>query len=296
MAAINYATQYARELAQAYPYVLNFGKLYATENNGRYRWVDGKTVALPVITTTGRVAADNDTLALAKRNYDNSWENKTLAFHRKWSTLVAPTDIMMTNQVATIANITRVYNEFQKFPEKDKYLVSKVYADWTAQSMTADKTVLSATNILQTIDAQLEKFAEARVPKAGTILYVTPTVNKLLKEAVTRYMSATDSALRRYINNLDDLEVSEVPSDIMKSEFDFTAGAVAEEGAAQINFFMVHPSAVITPEAYAFSQIDEPSAMSEGKYVYYEESFEDVFILNQRKGGIAFNITEASAG
>ena len=30
MAAINYATQYARELAQAYPYVLNFGKLYAT--------------------------------------------------------------------------------------------------------------------------------------------------------------------------------------------------------------------------------------------------------------------------
>lgn len=296
MAAINYATQYARELAQAYPYVLNFGKLYTTENNGRYRWVDGKTVALPVITTTGRVAADNDTLALAKRNYDNSWENKTLAFHRKWSTLVAPTDIMMTNQVATIANITRVYNEFQKFPEKDKYLVSKVYADWTAQSMTADKTVLSATNILQTIDAQLEKFAEARVPKAGTILYVTPTVNKLLKEAVTRYMSATDSALRRYINNLDDLEVSEVPSDIMKSEFDFTAGAVAEEDAAQINFFMVHPSAVITPEAYAFSQIDEPSAMSEGKYVYYEESFEDVFILNQRKGGIAFNITESSAG
>ncbi len=294
MAALNYATQYARELAQAYPYVLYFGRLYSTENNGRYRWVDGKTIAIPTLSTTGRVAADNDTIVLAKRNYDNAWENKTLSFHRKWSTLVAPTDIMMTNQVATIANITRVYNEYQKFPEKDKYLVSKVYADWAAQSMTAGTTALSATNILQTIDADLEKFAENRVPKSGVIFYCTPTVNKILKEAVTRYMNGTDSTLRRYIANLDDMEVVEVPSDIMKTDFDFTAGAVVEEDADQINYFMVHPTAVITPEVYAFSQIDEPSAMSEGKYVYYEESFEDVFILNNRKNGIAFNITQSA--
>ena len=107
-------------------------------------------------------------------------------------------------------------------------------------------------------------------------------------------MNGTDSTLRRYIANLDDMEVVEVPSDIMKTDFDFTAGAVVEEDADQINYFMVHPTAVITPEAYAFSQIDEPSAMSEGKYVYYEESFEDVFILNNRKNGIAFNITQSA--
>lgn len=293
MAALNYATQYQRELAQAYPYVLYFGKLYSTPNNGRYRWVDGKTIAIPTISTTGRVNADNDTIALAKRNFDNAWENKTLGFHRKWSTLVAPTDIMMTNQVATIANITRVYNEFQKFPEKDRYLVSKVYADWTAQSKTADTTALTSSNILQALDAEMEKFAENRVPKSGVLLYVTPTVNKILKEAVNRYLNATESSLRRYIANLDDMEIIEVPSDIMKTAFDFTAGAVAEEDAAQVNYFMVHPTAVITPEVYSFAQIDEPSAMSEGKYVYYEEAFEDVFILNNRKEGIAFNITAA---
>lgn len=295
MAALNYAKQYAQALGQAYPYVLYFAKLHGTENNGKYRWVNGKTVEIPVLSTTGAVDADNDTIALAKRNFDNKWETKDLSFHRKWSTLVAPTDIMMTNMTATIANITQVYNEFQKFPEKDRYIVSKVYADWTAQSQTADTTALTAQNILQTIDSQLEKFAEARVPKSGTLLYVTPTVNKLLKEAVTRYMSGTDSALNRYITNLDELEIVEVPSDIMKSEFDFTAGSVAEETADQINFFMVHPSAIITPEAYAFAQIDSPSAMSEGKYVYYEERYEDVFILNERKGGIAFNITKYTA-
>lgn len=296
MTALNYAVQYAQALGQAYPYVLYFGKLHSTENNGKYRWVNGKTVEIPVLSTTGAVDADNDTITLAKRNFDNKWEPKLLSFHRKWSTLVAPTDIMMTNMTATIANITQVYNEFQKFPEKDRYLVSKVYADWTAQSQTADKTALTSENILSVIDAQLEKFAEARVPKSGTLLYVTPTVNKLLKEAVNRYMSATDSTLRRYITNLDEVEIIEVPSDIMKTEFDFTTGSVAEENAGQINFFMVHPSAIITPEAYAFAQVDSPSAMSEGKYVYYEERFEDVFILNERKGGIAFNVTDALGG
>lgn len=290
MAALNYAKQYSQALGQAYPYMLYFGDLNSTENNGKYRWVNGETVEIPVLSTTGSVDADNDTIALAKRNFDNKWESKVLDFHRKWSTLVAPTDIMMTNMAATITNITKVYNEFQKFPEKDRYLVSKVYADWTAQSKTADTTALTAQNILQTIDGMLEEFENARVPRSGCILYVTPTVNKLLKEAVTRYMSSTEGTLNRYINVLDDLKVVSVPSDIMKTSFDFTTGSEAASGAKQINLFLVHPSAVITPEAYAFAQIDEPSAMSEGKYVYYEERFEDVFILNERKDGIAFNV------
>ena len=120
MAGINYAEQYARALAQSYPYVLNFGALYATENNGRYRMgEDGKTIYIPNISTTGRVAADRDTIATATRNYDNAWEPKTLSNQRKWSTLVHPKDIDQTNEVASIQNITRVFNEEQKFPEMD---------------------------------------------------------------------------------------------------------------------------------------------------------------------------------
>ena len=35
MAALNYATQYAQALAQAYPYVLHFAALRSTENDTR---------------------------------------------------------------------------------------------------------------------------------------------------------------------------------------------------------------------------------------------------------------------
>ena len=64
------------------------------------------------------------------------------------------------------------------------------------------------------------------------------------------------------------------------------------EDAKQINLFLVHPSAVITPVSYEFAQLDSPSAVTEGKYIYFEESDEDVFILNQRQDALQFNITE----
>ena len=57
--------------------------------------------------------------------------------------------------------------------------------------------------------------------------------------------------------------------------------------------FLVHPSAVITPVSYQFSQLDAPTAVTEGKYIYFEESFEDVFILNKKKNGLQFNISSA---
>ena len=53
---------------------------------------------------------------------------------------------------------------------------------------------------------------------------------------------------------------------------------------------LVHPLAVITPHKYSFAQLEAPSALSEGKYVYYEESYEDVFILNNKADAIQFNV------
>ena len=32
--------------------------------------------------------------------------------------------------------------------------------------------------------------------------------------------------------------------------------------------------------------------MTEGKYIYYEESFEDVFILNRKQDALQFNVSD----
>lgn len=293
-AALNYAVAYSQALAQAYPYALYFGKLYSSENNSSYRWVNANTIQIPILSVKGRVNADRDAIATAARNYNNTWETKTLSNFRMWSTLVHPMDIDETNVVASITNITKVFNEEQKFKEKDCYLISKVYKDWTEQSKTADATAITSANILTVIDKLMENMTEKRVPTQGRILYLTPAMNTYLKSALQRRLTATDDVVRRQIEMLDDVEIVEVPSDCMKTAYTFTEGCEVAAKAGQINLFLVHPSAVITPEKYSFVSLDPPDAKTSGKYYYYEESYDDVFILNKKVDGIAFNITASA--
>ena len=311
-ATLNYATEYSRALSQAWPYVLNFGALYATPNNSRYRWVNAKTIEIPSISTTGRVDANRDTVAFAQRNYENAWETKTLTNQRKWSTLVHPMDVDQTNMVTTIANITQVFNEEQKFPEMDAYTISKIYHDWTTSiegdsahgaytGKTASTTQLSETTILGEFDDLMLKMDNANVPPNGRILYVTHEIKKVLNNAqidsnntLGRSISVESgpNAIDRRVSRLDEVQVIGVPATLMKTLYDFSNGYTPAVTASQINMMLIHPLAVITPVSYTFARLDAPNALSEGKYVYYEESFEDVFILNKKADAIQFNITE----
>ena len=302
MADLNYAAQYSAALADAFPYVLNFGRLYATPNNGRYRMGDdGKTIYIPHLSTTGRVDADRDTIAQAARNYDNAWEAKTLSHQRKWSTLVHPKDIDQTNNVATIANITRTFNETQKFPEMDAYTISQLYSLWTTDATgytgkTALTDSLTTSTILGIFDKMMLAMDEARVPVNGRILYVTAPVKAMLKQAAgfTRNFDVQSggSAIDRTVSRIEEVEIIAVPSTLMMTAYTFTNGWAVADGADQINMMLIHPEAVITPVSYQFSKLDPPSAITQGKYFYYEESFEDVFILNKRADAIQFHITE----
>lgn len=298
MAGINYAAQYSRDLAQAWPFVLNFGALYATPNNGRYRMgEDGKTIYIPSLSTTGRVDADRDTIAMAARNYDNAWEPKTLSNQRKWSTLVHPKDIDQTNEVASIANITQVYNEEQKFPEMDAYTVSTLYKLWLAQNHKADETALTEANVLAVFDTLMLNMDNARVPANGRILYCTNEVKTLLKQAtgIARNfdVQTKKATIDRTVSRIEEVDVVGVPATLMKTAYNFTQGWAVADNAVQINMMLVHPNAVITPVSYQFAQLDPPSAVTEGKYIYYEESFEDVFILNKKSDALQFNVSAA---
>lgn len=294
MPALNYAVQYSQALAQAYPYVLHFAALRSTENDSRFKWINGDTIQIASLTTTGRVDADRDTIATAKRNFDNAWEPKKLSNHRQWSTLVHPMDIDETNQVASIQNITQTFNEEQKFPEMDAYLISKIYADWSEAGETADTEDLTEDNVLAKFDSYMTAMDEANVPKTGRMLYVTPAVKTIIKNAkdLTRHLMNGDENVKRIISALDEVKIEDVPSTLMKTAYDFTEGWAVGTGAKQIRMLLVHPSAVITPEKYAFAQLDAPSALTNGKWYYFEESYDDVFVLNKRLKAIQFN-TEA---
>lgn len=292
MAALNYAKEYQANLEQAFPYVLNFGRLYQSPSNSRFSFIGAKTIAVPTILTTGRTDANRDTIDQKKRNYDNDYTEFTLKNFRSWETLVHPRDIAETKGAAAIGNITQVYNEEQKFPEMDAYCVSKIFSDWSKLSMTAKEVKLTTENVLTTFDSLMEYMDNKRVPMNGRVLYVTPSVKTLLKNAdkIQRTIDAgsANSALNRAVSRLDEVELVSVPEELMRTLYDFTVGWKVADDAKQIRMFLINPLAVITPMVYNFAQLDEPSAGTQGKYDYYEESYEDVFVLPLKKDAIQF--------
>lgn len=296
--ATNYATQYCRTLSQAFPNVLHFGALFARNQEGDFKWTSAKTIEVPTLAVTGRVDASRGAIGARTTRHSNVWTPLTLRNHRTWNDLIHPRDIDETNEALSIQNITRVYNEEQKFPEMDKYLISTIYADWVAKSHTATSVALTTDNVLTQFDAIMEEMTEANVPQFGRVLYITPPVDTLIKNAKAIYrsidISRQSASIQRGLSSIDSVTIEVVPSDHMKTVYDFTVGAVADKSALQIEMFLVHPNSIITPVTYEFAQLDPPSAGSQGHYEYFEESEEDVFILPNKDNGVAFVVEPAA--
>lgn len=297
---LNYATEYGRALEQAYPYALYYGALYATPNNGRFRWVNSKTIEIPSISTSGRTDADRDSIATAQRNYNNKWTALTLENERKWSTLVHPKDIDQTNLVTSISNITKTFNEEHKFPEMDAYCISSIHSKWSALGGVPVATAApTAETVLADFDAMVLAMDNARVPVTGRLLYVTNEVKSILKNAagLTRNWDVQSSAdgINRAVESLDGVQIIPVPQQLMETAYNFSDknGWATVSSAKKIYMMMIHPTAVITPVSYSFSKLDNPSAITEGKYYYYEESFEDVFVLFNKVAAIQMVVDTA---
>ena len=302
MPNLNYAAQYGRELANAYPYLSYYADLWNQGESSRFRPLRGKTVYIPSMSTTGARAVNRDRIdGVFTRNFDVNWEAHDLQMDRDWDTLVDPMDIDETNEVATIANVTRTFNQFQKVPEQDAYMSSKL-AGFAAAFGGTSTVSLDATSILNEWDKAIAYMTNQRVNRDRVRCKMTPACYKLLKQAVglTRFIEVANGIqnVDRNIARLDGITIEEVPEDMMKTAYVFTTGwAIDTSSAQQINFLLYDPMAIAAPIIYDTSMMSAPTAQSKGKYLYYERYYSDVFILSQRQAGVYAHLGAApSAG
>ena len=290
MAPLNYAAQYGRELANAYPYLSYYGDIWNAGESQRFKPLQGKTVYIPSMKTTGAKAVNRDAIdGQFNRNFDLDWEAHTLEMDREWDTLIDPLDMIETNEVATIANVTKTFNELSKIPEQDAYMSMKL-AKFAADFGGVVSTTPDASNILTLWDNALAYMTEQRVNRDHVRCKVIPTIYKLLKEAtgLSRFIEVTAGIrnVDRNVAKLDGILIEEIPSDMMKTLYDFTEGFKVSNSAAQINMLFYDSMAIAAPIIYDTSMISAPSAQSKGKYLYYERYYYDVFILRQRQAGV----------
>lgn len=113
---LNYATEYSKAMANAYPYWSYFSDLYGSPNSATYKPISGNAVAVQSMEVSGARAVDRDQITgVFTRNFNTKQQVLTMRMDREWDTLVDPMD-MQEDPIVNIANITKTFNEFQKVP------------------------------------------------------------------------------------------------------------------------------------------------------------------------------------
>nr|DAX78639.1 MAG TPA: major capsid protein [Caudoviricetes sp.] len=295
MAVYQYAEQFTQFLAQKYEKELCSDALM--HSNPQITFLNAQTIKLPRLTLSG-YKDHTRTAGFNAGTISNDWEPKKLAHDRDIEFFVDPMDIDETNLALSVANIQNTFETEQAIPEKDCYNFSKLHTELTNFHGRIDSTtVLTAQNILAVFDEEMSKMDDAGVPVDGRILYVTPAVNKLLKEAdgIQRMITVNGSnAVNRNVHSLDDVTIKMVQSGRMKTKYNFTNGCVAATDADQINFILVHPSCVVARDKYAYISLFTPgtdSRTADG-YLYQNRNYWDLFLIERKVAGCAMHVTK----
>ena len=296
---INYADQFSQFLVQKYEAESrSYGLL---QSNPQVQWLNAKTIKLPVISLTG-YKDHSRTIGFNSGDLTNTWEAKTLMFDRDVEFFIDAMDVPETNLVASVANITNVFETEQAIPESDAYRFSKLYKDYVRLGGSVDSSTLSTSNILEKFDDWMTAMDDDGVYEDGRILYVTPSVHQLLKEAqgLTRFLQVNpnNGSVYRNVHSLDDVQIVRVPSGRFKTAYNFTTGFTPATGAGQINAILVHPSAVVARERYDYIKMFAPGTDSRtgSGYIYQNRKYQDLFVLAQRVPGIKINATGGASG
>lgn len=294
MAVYEYAETFTQLLQQKYEKELCSDDL--TKSNPQVTFINAQTIKLPRMTVSG-YKDHTRTPGFNSGTLSNDWEPKKLSHDRDIEFFVDPMDIDETNLTLSVANIQNVFETEQAIPEKDSYRFSKLYSELnTYKAGNISTTAITAANFLDVFDDMMAAMDEAGVPEEGRILYLTPKMMKIAKnaEGIQRTMAVNGGAnsVNRNVHSLDDVILKTVPSARMKTAYDFTDGCKASGSAKQINMILIHTSCVVCRDKYSYIKLFTPgtdSRTADG-YLYQNRNYGDLFLLERKADGCAMNV------
>ena len=280
---VNYATQFGSILRELYGQRLTSDDLF--HSNEDIQILNGKDLKIPDLTVSGYKdhsrGGDFNTGSIS-----NTYQLVTLDHDRDIEFGVDPMDVDETNKVVAVANIHSRFEHTQAIPELDCYTYSKLYAEAVRAGVVVDTTALTVANILGKLDDDMVALADAGVPLDRVILYCTPAVKKLLKNAdgIQRQLNVSDGGgIDRRVHTLDDIrKIQEVPSARFMTAFDFTNGYKKAATGKQINYILIDPEAQVSRVKYSYIKMFEPGSDSRtnDRYLYQNRRYNGTFAID----------------
>jgi len=183
-------------------------------------------------------------------------------------------------------------------PEVDAYRFSK-YASWSGITEVGSPATLStAANVLAAFDVAMTALDNDEVPAEGRVLYIASTLYSLLKASITRTL-ANEGAADRSLDMLDKVKVIPVPQTRFYKGIDLDAGSSSDAGGfsktastgRDINFMLLHPSAVLQATKHAALKIFSPEEnQTADAWLMQYRLYHDAFVYENKVDGIYSHI------
>jgi len=292
---VNYATQFERQLKQKY----KRESLTADLTTEKIKFINAKTVKIPYI-EMGGFKDHGRNGGFNRQNVKNQFMSKELTHDRDVEYFIDAMDVDESNLALAAANITNTFEEEHAIPEEDCYRISKLYSDYKTLGKKADNTAPTTKNILSLYDKYMEEMDESEVPEEGRILYATPAIEKILKNAedvqkIFSLNAGNGNGFTRAVRALDDVKIRKLPSSRMKTAYNFTDGCVPGTSAKQINMILVHPKSVLACDKHSYIKLWAPGSHTQGDgFLFQLRKYWDLFVIDTRVDGIKIN-AEAEA-
>lgn len=273
-------------------------KSYAlTQSNPGITFLNEKTIKVPTLTVGGFKPHTRGN-SFNTGSVNDAYQTFTLGFDRDIEIVIDQMDVVETDLVTSIANIQNVFEETQNIPETDSYRFSKIYTDIVDPlqgNKTASVVSKTASDVLAWFDDQMAKMDDKGVPAEGRILYCTAEYKKLINRCLTRQLTAKDKVTETAIDRLGDVEIVVVPSARMFTAYDFSDGFAPTAKAGKIGLILIHPSAVIARDKYAYMKVFTPGSDSRTAdcYIYQVRKYGDIFLLANKYDGIEVGLDTA---
>lgn len=218
-----------------------------------------------------------------------AWETLTLATERGRAFVIDRMDDEETLGMA-FGTLASEFIRTEVAPEVDAYRFSKYASTGSINGTAAD---LDANSIVAAIDAAKLELDKDEVPSEGRILYISDQCLSWLEGKVSRFL-ANENSVDKRVMRYSGMDVIMVPQTRFYTSVDLNAGSAVDAGgyaksagAKDINFMVIHPSAVLQVVKHAALKVFTPeeNQTTDGWLIQYR-IYHDAFVYANKLDGV----------
>lgn len=216
------------------------------------------------------------------------WETLTLTEERGKEISIDRLDNEETLGL-TFGTVTGNFMREQVIPELDAYRFAK-YASKTGVSTTT-ANILTADTIIAAIDEAVRQLNADEVPLEGRKLYINSDLQPVLNSALNRQWGS-DGAINTVLSGYNNMQIVYVPPTRFYTAITLNNGSsnwgyTKASGAADINFMIIYPQAILQAQKFAIPKIFDPDTnQDKDAWKFQFRLYHDAFVYDNKVKGI----------